>query len=1304
LGTCSFAGSCSIPISAAGTGPACLTAAARAAAAAAPCHAGQPERSPVHVRWQLQQQQELAQQQQQQPSPPASERHSQSAASEVFPCELDGQQEETKSVKYVKGRFTVVQQTTPTSSRPVSRASSAIPTPRTVSPGADVIAESAAAAAAAAAASAASAPSVAAAAATQLAQEQQAHAAGAQCRTCATPPGGTDSRASVDVDGPKHAGALQQQGGVGTGVRVGSPFEAASSSTSRVHFEPRDPPLDAVSISAAVAAASTASQGTDHHTVGVSEGSNNTSSQQPAAQTVRWQNEDAEGPLQPLQANPLWEGSSGQGTELTEAVNTTLSTAQARSALLQVVDAVAVVKQPAASPSKGIYAAASKVPPPPPPLPPMQQQQHRQLPVRVSAAPQQREQGTGAAGAGGLATPWRLSAEQQQQVQQREQGAGPAGLATPRRASYFNSAEQQQQQQQVSPRVSSCRLSSDSQQQQQQQQQQQASWCSTSPSRRSSAGDGPPAAATAAAGAGAAATTSSLSPTASLHLHQQLVFSPMRLGSAGGGTPGSAGGAGAGETAAAAAAVAAAAQLSGEEATAQQLVFGPLRLSHTSLPVPALAKGSFTGRAGPGDGAVDRVDAGDTLPANAAGSSARSSAEASSEGLQRTLRAVGDGVNAEGPVTQLGTTHRSSEQWSQQQQEQQQQWDLQGGSQELQDLHSQGVLEASCSGSCASGVSGDASSRMLGDTSQQQQEGVQQPQQQGQPAVPPPPAAAGVWDALAAPGGAGSVEPPSPAAFNVQQRQQQQLTMLQWEQAVFSPLRSGTAAAASTASPSPGFTQSTGVGLSQVEGSNHSRREEVVFSPLKLAAASPSFSGSRALGVNTPSPSTSVQLSPQRLMRPQQQQQQGSRASNTPPLSVGPLGSFAGAAGAAGAAGSSSNQQQSQLVLLPGGGAIGPLHSNLGQHAGGGAVAARGGGSSLASSVHMGLLLSPATRLSLGGASTIDEAVWSSGRPSLSTTDGGGEQGRLSIGPGAAEGLNAAAAAAGGVGGAGLAAGPSGAAAAAATAAAAAAAAVGSKPTVMASWSSLSSNASGVRVPRLSLPPTLHVPDAPVPGAGNRSGSSSFRGAEAVAGPQAGPLAANRHQLQQQQQRLLQTQELPSSAEQLQGSDGQYAAAVDSGNVPDEAAAAAAVAAGQHQPNFTVKAKGAGASPPLPPPPPELLMHLRQSQQQQQQQAFSAVGPSTGMTVGASSSVAAATPADADSPPQGRQQQPSTLTLAGLVPAATQSVGRTGSFGKSSSGAAGRLPQGIGSCRVSGAGAAADRDKLVSKVGGCWVV
>jgi hypothetical protein len=234
--------------------------------------------------------------------------------------------------------------------------------------------------------------------------------------------------------------------------------------------------------------------------------------------------------------------------------------------------------------------------------------------------------------------------------------------------------------------------------------------------------------------------------------------------------------------------------------------------------------------------------------------------------------------------------------------------------------------------------------------------------------------------------------------------------------------------------------------------------------------------------------------------------------------------------------------------------AAGPLHSNLGYITGTAATAAAAvdaaataGGNSLASSIHMGLLLSPATRLSLGGASTVDEAAWSSGRPSLGSNAGDvGEAGRLSVGPplgpAAAATLAAVAGAASrGAGGVRTTGEGVGGVSGAGSLGAGAAGGLRQQPVVMASWSSMSSNASGnvPRVPRLSLPPTLHVPDAPVPGSGNRSGASSSRN------PDAGTAASLGRQQQQ---------------------------------------------------------GGSGMPAQLPPPSPELLAHLRKSQQQQQQQ------------------------------------------------------------------------------------------------------
>jgi hypothetical protein len=371
---------------------------------------------------------------------------------------------------------------------------------------------------------------------------------------------------------------------------------------------------------------------------------------------------------------------------------------------------------------------------------------------------------------------------------------------------------------------------------------------------------------------------------------------------------------------------------------------------------------------------------------------------------------------------------------------------------------------------------------------------------------------------------------------------------------------------------------------------------------------------------------------------------------------------------------------------------VGPLHSNLGYGAGGGsnsrsgptaAAAAAAVSASLSSSsqVHMGLLLSPATRLSLGGASTGDEAGCSSGRPSLGPSLGGerraslGDGGRASLSEAMGHGhtswplsRSVSGAAAGSVGAAAAAAGEASVGDGAGCLGGAAGFAGAAKPGVMASWSSWSSTASaGARVPRLSFAPILHVPDAPVPGSGVRSGASSSRLQEVSAGAVDGEFS---HALSAQQQQQQQQQQAPSGSP------------------------AAGVAAGGRQ-------RGSSASPSLPPPPPELLAHLRlsqqqlqpqQEQQQQQDPAQKTADPTGSLSAqqcsrrGSSGSEAAAGDSELG-PPSGQQEA-----------SQEQQHGAAGSSVSSSSGAAGCPRGGIGSCRISTAGAAADRDKLVSKV------
>jgi hypothetical protein len=147
----------------------------------------------------------------------------------------------------------------------------------------------------------------------------------------------------------------------------------------------------------------------------------------------------------------------------------------------------------------------------------------------------------------------------------------------------------------------------------------------------------------------------------------------------------------------------------------------------------------------------------------------------------------------------------------------------------------------------------------------------------------------------------------------------------------------------------------------------------------------------------------------------------------------------------------------------------GPLHVSMGfvnVAAGHGSTSAIAGPHA---PLHTGLLLSPATRLSLGGASTGDDGGWSSsGRPSLAGSDAG---------PAAAAATGAAAVAERAV----------------------AAAAGRALDALMASWgSSVASSVAvsgGLRVPRLSLPPALHVPDAPVPNSGRGAASTTRRSA-----------------------------------------------------------------------------------------------------------------------------------------------------------------------------------------------------------------
>lgn len=211
----------------------------------------------------------------------------------------------------------------------------------------------------------------------------------------------------------------------------------------------------------------------------------------------------------------------------------------------------------------------------------------------------------------------------------------------------------------------------------------------------------------------------------------------------------------------------------------------------------------------------------------------------------------------------------------------------------------------------------------------------------------------------------------------------------------------------------------------------------------------------------------------------------------------------------------------------------------------------------------------------------------------------------------------------------------------------------GARPAVMASWSSLSSNASGAgRVPRLSLPPTLHVPDVPVPGSNSQRQSASVAGG-------------------------------PTNVEV--GADGEDAPASVGG-----------------------KQAGSTTSSPLPPPPAALLQHVRESQQlerqqqeehlqqeqhdQQQQKARQNV-------VQMARQLDARTAENEPQPllPRGARAQQQHDRHYGVV-----------SMGDHPSGAPVRPRQGIGSCRLSSAGstntarpaaaAAALADRLVSKV------